>query len=81
VDATIGAGVAVVAVQSGSAAARAGIGAGDIITAVNGTNIDSGTALSTALASTHVGDKIAVSWQDGNGAAHTASTTLTTGAA
>ncbi|MDQ1380839.1 MAG: hypothetical protein QOJ71_1558, partial [Actinomycetota bacterium] len=81
VDATIGGGVAVVAVQSGSAAAQAGIGAGDIITAVNGKNIDSGTALSTALASTHVGEKIAVSWQDGNGAPHTASTTLTTGAA
>jgi S1-C subfamily serine protease len=68
-------------VQSGSAAGQAGLGAGDIITAVNGKNIDSSTALSAALASTHVGDKIAVSWQDGTGVAHTATVTLTTGAA
>ncbi|MDQ1475046.1 MAG: hypothetical protein QOE62_275 [Actinomycetota bacterium] len=81
VDATIGSGVAVVGVQSGSAAGQAGIGAGDIITAVNGKNIDSSTALSAALASTHVGDKIAVGWQDGTGVAHTATVTLTTGAA
>ncbi|MCU1466968.1 MAG: septum formation initiator [Actinomycetia bacterium] len=81
VDATVGVGAAVLGVQTGSAAAQVGIAAGDIITAVAGQNVDSSTALSAALASTHVGDKIAISWQDAAGAAHTASVTLTTGAA
>ena len=58
VDGTVDFGVAVVGVQSGSAAAGAGIANGDTITAVDGKNVDSSTALSAALSSTHVGDTI-----------------------
>ncbi len=81
VDGTVSSGVAVVGVQSGSAAARAGLTTGDLITEVSGQRVDSAAALSAALATTHVGDEITVTWQDNAGAGHTATVELTTGAA
>jgi S1-C subfamily serine protease len=81
VDGTVSSGVAVVGVQSGSAAARAGLTTGDLITEVSGQHVDSAAALSAALATTHVGDEITVTWQDTAGAGHTATVELTTGAA
>jgi S1-C subfamily serine protease len=81
VDGTVAVGVAVVGVQSGSAAATAGITTGDLITAISGQNVDSAAALSAALASTHVGDRITVTWRDPAGVVHTATVKLTTGAA
>ncbi len=75
------AGAGIVAVQSGSAAARAGLTANDVITALNGNPITSDNDLETVLRSTHVGDEIQITWTDANGATHTASTTLSAGVA
>jgi S1-C subfamily serine protease len=75
-----GNGVAVVGVQSGSAAATAGIAAGDTIISINGQAIGSVSDLDNALLTTHVGDKITVAWQDSSGQSHTGAITLTTGA-
>jgi S1-C subfamily serine protease len=78
-DASNGAGVA--AVEASSAAARAGLAANDVITAINGNAIAGGNDLETVLRTTHVGDRIDITWIDSNGATHTASTTLSAGAA
>ncbi|MDP9332421.1 MAG: S1C family serine protease [Actinomycetota bacterium] len=74
-------GAQVVGVQSGSAAAAAGIVAGDAIVSIDGHTIGSVSDLNDAMASTHSGDKITVGWQDGAGQSHDATVTLTTGAA
>jgi S1-C subfamily serine protease len=77
-----GSGVAqVVGVQSDSAAAAAGIVAGDVIVTIDGHSISSVSDLNDAMASTHLGDKITVGWQDSAGQSHSATVTLTTGAA
>lgn len=76
-----GSGAQVVGVQANSAAAAAGIVAGDVIVSVDGHTINSATDLNTAMAATHPGDKITVGWQDSSGQSHTATATLTTGAA
>ena len=78
-DASNGAGIA--AVEASSAAARAGLAANDVITAINGNAIAGGNDLETMLRTTHVGDRIDITWIDSNGATHTASTTLSAGAA
>lgn len=54
-------GVGIVKVQPGSAAAAAGITAGEIITAVNGTKTPDTAALSVILAQLKPGDKVTVS--------------------
>jgi S1-C subfamily serine protease len=74
-------GALVAAVQSDSAAAHAGLTAGDLIVSINGQAISASSALDHAMASTHVGDQIAVAWQDTNGQTHHATVTLTTGVA
>jgi S1-C subfamily serine protease len=74
-------GAPVVGVQSGSAAAAAGIVAGDAIVTIDGRTITSVSDLNAAMASTHSGDKITVGWQDSAGQSHDATVTLTTGAA
>jgi S1-C subfamily serine protease len=74
-------GAQVVGVQSGSAAAVAGISAGGAIVAIDGHTISSVSDLNDAMASTHLGDKITVGWQDSAGQSHNATVTLTTGAA
>ncbi|MDQ1457965.1 MAG: hypothetical protein QOH28_3585, partial [Actinomycetota bacterium] len=74
-------GAPVVGVQSGSAAAAAGIVAGDAIVTIDGHTISSVSDLNDAMASTHSGDKITVGWQDSAGKSHDATVTLTTGAA
>jgi S1-C subfamily serine protease len=76
-----GSGAQVVGVQANSAAAAAGIVAGDVIVSVDGHTINSATDLNTAMAATHRGDKVTVGWQDSSGQSHTATVTLTTGAA
>jgi len=58
-DGTAG-GVGVVAVTSGGGAERAGLRAGDVITAVGGAQIPDTTALTQALAAAKPGDKVAV---------------------
>jgi len=58
-DGTAG-GVGVVAVTSGGGAERAGLRAGDVITAVGGAQIPDTTALTQALAAAKPGDKVTV---------------------
>ncbi|ONI71607.1 hypothetical protein BWI15_15705 [Kribbella sp. ALI-6-A] len=60
-------------------AAQAGLSAGDVITRVGGTAVDSADALATALNEHHPGDKVAVTWIDQTGRQHTADIELTTG--
>jgi S1-C subfamily serine protease len=81
VQAGYGSGAQVVAVQSNSAAATAGLAAGDVIVSINGAAIGSASDLTDALAASHVGDRVTVGWQDSSGQSHDATVTLATGAA
>jgi S1-C subfamily serine protease len=74
-------GAVIAGVVSGSPAANAGIAAGDTITAIDGTSIGSAQDLTTILHTKHPGDKVSVTWTDGNGKSHTATVKLTTGPA
>lgn len=74
-------GAAIAGVVPGGPAASAGISAGDVITAVNGTPVDSGAALKTALAGTAGGDRVTLHWTDPSGARHSATVTLIAGPA
>jgi S1-C subfamily serine protease len=69
----------VLGVLSGSPAQSAGLSAGDAIVSVNGTGIDSATALTTPLDGYHPGDRLTIGWLDPTGQAHTATVTATTG--
>jgi S1-C subfamily serine protease len=73
------AGAAVVGTLSGSPAAAAGLGAGDVIQSLNGKTVDSATTLTTLLDGYHPGDKVKVGWVDASGQSHTSTITLTTG--
>ncbi|HVE31820.1 MAG TPA: trypsin-like peptidase domain-containing protein [Mycobacteriales bacterium] len=68
-------------VVDGSPAADAGLQAGDTITAVGGTTVDSADALSAALAKQNAGDQVRVTWVDSTGTSHTATITLVAGPA
>lgn len=72
-------GAPVVGVASGSPAAAAGLTAGDVIVAVAGKAINSVDDLQPALAGYHPGDRVTISWLDGNGRRHDATLTLMTG--
>ena len=73
------AGEAVVGVVPGSPAAKAGIVAGDVITAVNGHTVSSPTVVVKQLLPHHPGDKITVRWVDQSTGTHTAAVTLASG--
>lgn len=60
-------------------AAQAGLAAGDVITALGGSAVDSPEALANALDQHHPGDKVSVTWVDQTGQRHTADIELTTG--
>ena len=68
-------------VVDGSPAADAGLQAGDTITAVNGSTVDSADALSTALAKYDAGDRVRITWVDTTGTSHTTTVTLVAGPA
>jgi S1-C subfamily serine protease len=74
-------GAKVAAVVSGSAAAAAGLVAGDVITSVNGTSVTTADGLSTALAPLTPGQKVSLGWTDASGGSHTGSATLAEGPA
>jgi S1-C subfamily serine protease len=76
---TGGGGVQVITVQSGSAAANAGITVGSTITALNGTSISTNAALRNAIVQHDPGSSVSVTWTDGAGHSHTAQVTLGTG--
>ena len=74
-----GSGASVLAVESGSPAAGAGIAKGDVITGVNDTTVHGSTDLNAAMASYHPGDKVKISWTDSSGAKHSETITLELG--
>jgi S1-C subfamily serine protease len=76
---TGGGGVQVITVQSGSAAANAGITVGSTITALNGTPISTNAALRNAIVKHDPGSSVSVTWSDTSGHSHTAQVTLGTG--
>jgi putative serine protease PepD len=80
VQVTDGQGGALVSrLTDGSAAAKAGLRAGDLITAVDRTQVDSGSALSAAVRAHAPGDKVTVTYTRG-GRSHEATTALGTAA-
>jgi S1-C subfamily serine protease len=74
-------GVTIAGTLSGSAAASAGLTAGDTITSVGGQAVSSTSDIQQALVKYHPGDKISVSWVDQNGQSQTATVTLASGPA
>ena len=71
-------GAVVTGLVSGSAAGQAGLAVGDVIVSLDGTAIDSPSALATALFAHHPGDSVQVTWVDAAGQ-HTATVTLASG--
>jgi S1-C subfamily serine protease len=70
-----GAGAEIVQVESGSAAASAGLRAGDVVTDIAGTTINTPDDLGTVVASHQPGEQLAVTYIR-NGATHTVTVTL-----
>ncbi|WP_158372481.1 S1C family serine protease [Cellulosimicrobium cellulans] len=76
-----GTGATVAGVVDGTPAAQAGLAAGDAITAVDGTAVADGDALSAALAAHAPGDQVTLTWTAADGTAQTATVTLIAGPA
>jgi S1-C subfamily serine protease len=74
-------GVAIQGSEQGTAAAEAGITQGDVITALDGKSVSTGTDIQDILIGHHPGDKVSVAWTDTSGQSHTATLTLGTGPA
>jgi S1-C subfamily serine protease len=72
-------GAVVQGVQPGGPAESAGIAAGDVITSVGGTQVDSATSLQAAILRHKPGDRVEVTWTASGGAQHSATVTLTSG--
>ena len=75
------AGADIAGVVSGSAAAKAGLAAGDTITAVDGKAVATSTALATALAAHKPGDQVKISYTNTAGSAKSLTVTLGSGPA
>lgn len=75
----VSSGVPVAGAVPGTAAAAAGLGAGDNIVSVGGHQIASGSDLQHVIGGYHPGDKVTVSWSDQFGQSHSATVTLTAG--
>jgi S1-C subfamily serine protease len=72
-------GATVQGVYAGTPAAKAGLSAGDRITAVDGTRVRSAAQLHTAIGQHSPGDQVSITWSDTAGDSHTATVTLGTG--
>jgi S1-C subfamily serine protease len=72
-------GVQVVGVESGSPAEQAGITAGSIITAINGTSVSDSQTMGNLIHQHQPGQTITVAWTDQAGTSHSASVTLESG--
>ena len=68
-------------VIAGSPAEKAGIVAGDTITAFDGSTVSSAEDLTNLTHRHHPGDKVSISWTDSSGQSHTATVTMATGPA
>ncbi|GAB2970084.1 S1C family serine protease [Frigoribacterium salinisoli] len=76
-----GGGVALAGTVEGSAAATAGLRAGDTVTTVDGTVVGDADALTTAVRAHDAGDRVVVGWTDATGTARTATVALGAGPA
>ncbi len=74
-------GATIAGVVDGSAAAKAGLAAGDTITAVDGTAIASASDLTTAISKYDAGQQVTLTWLDSSGQTHSATVTLGAGPA
>jgi S1-C subfamily serine protease len=74
-------GVAIAGTESGTPAANAGLGDGDVITSLGGKSVSTGTDIQEILVGHHPGDKVSIAWTDPEGQSHTATLTLGTGPA
>jgi S1-C subfamily serine protease len=74
-----GQGAKVARVVGNAPAAAAGIANGDVITSMDGVNINSATAMSDVLIAHHPGDTISVSWRSKSGVNRTENITLADG--
>ena len=72
-------GVEIVGTASGTPAANAGLGQGDVVTALDGKSVSTGTNITEILVGHHPGDKVSIAWTDTSGQSHTATLTLGTG--
>ncbi len=78
---TTGQGASLHNVVAGGPAAKAGLGANDVITSLAGRSVSSSADLTNDLIPYHPGDKVQVSWSDSTGVTHTATVDLATGPA
>lgn len=76
-----GSGATIAGVVSGSAAAKAGLQAGDTVTAVDGAAVSSAGGLSSALANHKPGDQVRLGYTDAAGQSHSVTVTLGAGPA
>lgn len=76
-----GSGAVVAGVEPGSAAASAGLTAGDTITSLAGHGITSPDQIRSVLTHYHPGDKVGIVWTDQAGASHSATLVLGSGPA
>jgi S1-C subfamily serine protease len=74
-------GATVTGAQPGSPAAGAGLGYGDVITALGATPVRSSTDLTSALVRYRPGEAVSIHWVDSAGVAHSTTVTLATGPA
>lgn len=72
-------GTAITGIVPGSPAGTAGLAMGDVIVSLDGTAVDSVTALADALAAHHPGDPVQVAWVDPAGQQHSATVVLVPG--
>lgn len=78
---TASSGAEVSGVVSGSPAATAGLGAGAVITSLNGSAVTTPDSLTQLLAGFHPGDTVSLGWTDANGVARTSQIALEKGPA
>ena len=81
VVATTTGGVGLAEVYPGQGAAKAGLVAGDVITAVNGTQVTGLNQLKSMITAHQPGNQISVTYTDQSGTSHTATVTLSDGPA
>jgi S1-C subfamily serine protease len=77
--AATGSGVSISGVVSGQPAQKAGLGAGDVITSLDGHQVDTADDLARVMLGHHPGDTVEVGWTDASGQSQTSSLQLAMG--